>query len=139
MDRGNSTPYEENSASPAQPASFSASPALPALPFGDNSASPALPSGGSYVTMAAECEGKGGKNMSIDKEKVNARNYRWREKAYSQKAVSFRIDSGVPDALDKMKETTGQSISNYIIMATTRQLIADGYLQQSTQSNEPEE
>ena len=76
--------------------------------------------------------------MSIDKEKLNARNYRWREKAYSQKAVSFRIDSGVPDALDKMKETTGQSISNYIIMATTRQLIADGYLQKSAPSNETE-
>lgn len=74
--------------------------------------------------------------MSIDKEKLNARNYRWREKAYSQKAVSFRIDSGVPDALDKMKETTGQSISNYIIMATTRQLIADGYLSPSDETEE---
>lgn len=142
MDRGNSTPYEENSALPAlpalpaQPASFSASPALPALPFGDNSA---LPSGGSYVTMAAECDDKGGVNMGIDIAKRNARDRRWKEKAYSQKAISFRIDSGVPDALDKMKETTGQSISNYIIMATTRQLIADGYLQQSTPSNEPEE
>ena len=111
-----------------------------ALPFEENSASrSALPFSGSCVTMAAECEGKGGKSMARDKEKVNAKNYRWREKAYSQKAVSFRIDSGVPDALDKMKETTGQSISNYIIMATTRQLIADGYLQQSTPSNEPEE
>lgn len=108
----------------------------PALPFGGDSALPALPFGGSCVTMAAECEGKGGKNMSIDKEKLNARNYRWREKAYSQKAVSFRIDSGVPDALDKMKETTGQSISNYIIMATTRQLIADGYLSPSDETEE---
>lgn len=108
-----------------------------ALPFGENSAShSALPFSGSCVTMAAECEGKGGKNMSIDKEKLNARNYRWREKAYSQKAVSFRIDSGVPDALDKMKETTGQSISNYIIMATTRQLIADGYLSPSDETEE---
>ena len=104
---------------------LSASPALLALPFG-----------GSYATMAAECEGKGGKSMARDKEKVNAKNYRWREKAYSQKAVSFRIDSGVPDALDKMKETTGQSISNYIIMATTRQLIADGYLSPSAETKE---
>ena len=64
----------------------------------------------------------------MDKEKINAKNYKWRRKAYSQKAVSFRIDSGVPDALDAMKEQTGCSISNYIIMATTRQLIADGYL-----------
>ena len=110
-----------------------------ALPFEENSASrSALPFSGSCVTMAAECEGKGGKSMARDKEKVNAKNYRWREKAYSQKAVSFRIDSGVPDALDKMKETTGQSISNYIIMATTRQLIADGYLQKSAPSNETE-
>ena len=112
-------------------------PALPApystLPFDNNSA---LPSGGSYATMAAECEGKGGKNMAVDKVKKNISDRRWKEKAYSQKAISFRIDSGVPDALDKMKETTGQSISNYIIMATTRQLIADGYL---SPSDEPEE
>ena len=74
--------------------------------------------------------------MAKDKEKVNARNYRWREKAYSQKAISFRIDSGVPNALDKMKEQTGQSISNYIIMATTRKLIADGYLSPSTETEE---
>ena len=77
--------------------------------------------------------------MAVDKVKKNISDRRWKEKAYSQKAISFRIDSGVPEALDKMKETTGQSISNYIIVATTRQLIADGYLQQSTQSNEPEE
>ena len=96
----------------------------------------ALPSGNSYAIMAAEFDSRGGKNMAKDKEKVNARNYRWREKAYSQKAISFRIDSGVPDALDKMKEQTGQSISNYIIMATTRQLIADGYLSPSAETKE---
>lgn len=113
-----------------------------ALPFGENSASrsalPALPFSGSCVTMAAECEGKGGVKLAVDKKKKNISDRRWKEKAYSQKAVSFRIDSGVPDALDKMKETTGQSISNYIIMATTRQLIADGYLQKSALSNETE-
>lgn len=111
-----------------------------ALPFGENSAShSALPFSGSCVTMAAECEGKGGVKLAVDKKKKNISDRRWKEKAYSQKAVSFRIDSGVPDALDKMKETTGQSISNYIIMATTRQLIADGYLQKSAPSDETEE
>lgn len=105
------------------------------LPFGENSA---LPFGNDSATMAAEFENRGRVNMGIDIAKRNARDRRWKEKAYSQKAVSFRIDSGVPDALDKMKETTGQSISNYIIMATTRQLIADGYLQKSAPSNETE-
>ena len=110
-----------------------------ALPFGENSASrSALPFGNDSATMAAEFENRGRVNMGIDIAKRNARDRRWKEKAYSQKAVSFRIDSGVPDALDKMKETTGQSISNYIIMATTRQLIADGYLQKSAPSNETE-
>lgn len=102
----------------------------------DNNDSVSLPSCvDSAIIGARSLAGKGGENMGIDIAKRNARDKRWKEKAYSQKAISFRIDSGVPDALDKMKEQTGQSISNYIIMATTRQLIADGYLQQS----DPEE
>lgn len=127
MDRGNSTPYEENSASPAQPS---------ALHLAPPSALPALPSGGSYVTMAAECEGKGGKNMGRDMAKKAITDLRSQQKVYKQLNMKIRKDSGIFEALYENEKKTGIAPATYAQRALREKLIADGYL---SPSNEPEE
>jgi len=143
MDRGNSTPYEENSASPALPAQPSAlhlapPSALPALPFGNNSASPALPSGGSYVTMAAECEGKGGKNMAIDMKRKKQYDNEWQRQNCIRINFTIRNNTDTAKGVMMLKEQK-IPVTPYIEKALRKQLIADGYLRQSIQSNETEE
>ena len=140
MDRGNSTPYEENSASPAQPSALHLAPpsALPALPFGNNSASPALPSGGSYVTMAAECEGKGGKNMAIDMKRKKQYDNEWQRQNCIRINFTIRNNTDTAKGVMMLKEQK-IPVTPYIEKALRKQLIADGYLRQSIQSNETEE
>jgi len=144
MDRGNSTPYEENSASPALPAQPSAlhlAPpsalsALPlASPFGNNSASPALPSGGSYATMAAECEGKGGKNMGRDMAKKAITDEKWKKENTRMYGIRVMNNTGIPAAMEKAQKD-GHTTNAYIVVALREKLIADGYL---SPSDEPEE
>lgn len=110
----------------------------PALPFEENSASrSALPFSGSCVTMAAECEGKGGKNMGRDMAKKYEYDYNWSKDRYIRINLRIRNDSGIPEAIERVKET-GESANSYILATLRRQLIADGYLQKSAPSNETE-
>lgn len=111
----------------------------PALPFGENSASrsalPALPFSGSCVTMAAECEGKGGKNMGRDMAKKYEYDYNWSKDRYIRINLRIRNDSGIPEAIERVKET-GESANSYILATLRRQLIADGYLSPSDETEE---
>lgn len=107
-----------------------------ALPFGENSASrSALPFSGSCVTMAAECEGKGGKSMGRDMAKKYEYDYNWSKDRYIRINLRIRNDSGIPEAIERVKET-GESANSYILATLRRQLIADGYLSPSDETEE---
>lgn len=107
-----------------------------ALPFGENSASrSALPFSGSCVTMAAECEGKGGKNMGRDMAKKAITDYKWEKENCMRLNMKIRNDSGIPEAIARVKEA-GQSANAYAIAALREKLIADGYLSPSDETEE---
>lgn len=94
----------------------------------------ALPFDNSYAIMAAEFDSRGGKNMGRDMAKKYEYDYNWSKDRYIRINLRIRNDSGIPEAIERVKET-GESANSYILATLRRQLIADGYLQQS----DPEE
>ena len=128
MDRGNSIVGLR----PALPAPYSA------LPFDNNSALPALPFRGSYATMAAECDDKGGKNMAVDMKRKKQYDNEWQRQNCIRINFTIRNNTDTAKGVMMLKEQK-IPVTPYIEKALRKQLIADGYLQQSTPSNEPEE
>lgn len=104
-----------------------------ALPFGDGSA---LPFSGSCVTMAAECEGKGGKNMGRDMAKKAITDLKSQQKVYKQLNMKIRKDSGIFEALYENEKRTGIAPATYAQRALREKLIADGYLSPSDETEE---
>ena len=76
--------------------------------------------------------------MGRDMAKKAIKDYKWEKENCMRLNMKIRNDSGIPEAIERVK-AAGQSANAYAIAALRKQLIADGYLQQSTQSNEPEE
>ena len=95
----------------------------------------ALPFDNSYAIMAAEFDSRGGKNMGRDMAKKNVADYRWTVENCTRITMKIRNDSGIPEAVERVK-ATGQSANAYAIAALRKQLIADGYLSPSTETEE---
>ena len=110
------------------------------LPFGENSALrsalPALPFSGSYATMAAECESKGGKSMGRDMAKKAITDLKSQQKVYKQLNMKIRKDSGIFEALYENEKKTGVAPATYAQRALREKLIADGYLSPSDETEE---
>lgn len=107
MDKANSivgpSLYKENPASPL----VSASPALPALPFG-----------GSYATMAAEsCLREGETLMPRDKEKQYASIKASEEKNYSRLTLKVRNEWEFRETVKKIADAKGESVNGFMIKA----------------------
>ena len=73
---------------------------------------------------------KWGDNMARDMAKKNIADYRWAKENCMRLNMKIRNDSGIPEALERMKET-GQSANSYAIAALVTQLRKDGYLPES--------
>ena len=71
--------------------------------------------------------------MARDMAKKNVADYRWTVENCTRITMKIRNDSGIPEAVERVK-ATGQSANAYAIAALRKQLIADGYL-----SSEPEQ
>ena len=95
----------------------------------------ALPSGNSYAIMAAEFDSRGGKNMGRDMAKKAITDYKWEKENCMRLNMKIRNDSGIPEAIARVKEA-GQSANAYAIAALRKQLIADGYLSPSAETEE---
>lgn len=67
--------------------------------------------------------------MARDMEKKNISDYRWTKENCKMFSVKIRYDSGIPEALEKVKKN-GLSGNSYIVEALKKQLIADGYMSQ---------
>lgn len=65
--------------------------------------------------------------MVRDMAKKNVADYRWTRENCSRITMKIRNDSGIPEAIEKMK-ANGISANAYAIAALRKQLIADGYL-----------
>ena len=129
MDKENSIaspsalPFGENSASRS------------ALPFGDGSALPALPFSGSCVTIAAECEGKGGKNMAVDMKRKKQYDNEWQRQNCIRINFAIRNNTDTAKGILILKEKK-IPVTPYIEKALHKQLIADGYLSPSDETEE---
>lgn len=53
---------------------------------------------------------------------------RYHAENYHQFYLRVRKDSGIMDALQKMRDDTGDSINGYIMESVKRRLIAEGYM-----------
>ena len=95
----------------------------------------ALPFGNSYAIMAAEFDSRGGKNMGRDMAKKAVTDLKSQQKIYKQLTMKIRRDSGIFEALYENEKKTGVAPATYAQQVLRKQLIADGYLQQS----DPEE
>ena len=113
-------PFEENSASRS------------ALPFGDGSA---LPFSGSCVTIAAECEGKGGKNMAVDMKRKKQYDNEWQRQNCIRINFAIRNNTDTAKGILILKEKK-IPVTPYIEKALHKQLIADGYLSPSDETEE---
>lgn len=111
----------------------------PALPFGENSASrsalPALPFSNSCVTMAAECEGKGGKNMAVDMKRKKQYDNEWQRQNCIRINFAIRNNTDTAKGILILKEKK-IPVTPYIEKALHKQLIADGYLSPSDETEE---
>ena len=106
------------------------------LPSCVDSALPsALPFDNSYAIMAAEFDSRGGKNMGRDMAKKYEYDYNWSKDRYIRINLRIRNDSGIPEAIERVKET-GESANSYILATLRKQLIADGYLSPSAEAEE---
>ena len=65
--------------------------------------------------------------MARDMAKKAIADYRWTKENCKMFSVKIRNDSGIPDALERLKET-GKSANAYIVAALREKLIADGFL-----------
>ena len=65
--------------------------------------------------------------MSRDMVKKNIADYRWAKENCTRINMKIRNDSGIPEAVEKVK-AAGQSANAYAIAALRKQLITDGYL-----------
>ncbi len=75
----------------------------------------------------------GAVGLARDMAKKNVADYRWTVENCTRITMKIRNDSGIPEAVERVK-ATGQSANAYAIAALRKQLIADGYL-----SSEPEQ
>lgn len=66
--------------------------------------------------------------MARDMAKKNVTDYKWTRENCKMFSVKIRYDSGIPEALEKVK-IAGISGNGYIVDALRKQLIADGYLE----------
>lgn len=53
---------------------------------------------------------------------------RYHAENYHQFYLRVRKDSGIMDALQKMRDDTGDSVNGYIMESVKRRLIAEGYM-----------
>ena len=65
--------------------------------------------------------------MGRDMGKKNISDYKWTRENCKMFSIKIRYDSGVPEALEKVK-VEGTSGNAYIVQALTEKLIRDGYL-----------
>lgn len=62
----------------------------------------------------------------MDKAKKNEADYRWTKKACTRISLKIRNDSGIPDAIEKVR-ADDISANSYILQALREKLIKDGY------------
>ena len=72
--------------------------------------------------------------MGRDMEKKNITDYRWTRENCKMFSVKVRYDTGIPDALEKVKDS-GKTANGYITEALTEKLIRDGYLPEKQRYN----
>lgn len=72
--------------------------------------------------------------MPRDMAKKNVTDYRWAKENCTRINMKIRNDSGIPEAIERVK-ATGQSANSYAIAALRKQLISDGYLPSAPQSD----
>ena len=65
--------------------------------------------------------------MARDMKKKYAADYKWSQENCTRITMRIRNDSGIPEAIDKVKES-GKSANSYILGILEKQLRADGYL-----------
>ncbi|MBQ4075048.1 MAG: hypothetical protein IJD39_07595 [Clostridia bacterium] len=65
--------------------------------------------------------------MARDMAKKNVSDYRWTRDNCTRITAKIRNDSGIPEAVDRVKQS-GKSANSYIIQALREKLIRDGYL-----------
>ena len=96
----------------------------------------ALPFDNSYAIMAAEFDSRGGKNMGRDMAKKAVTDLKSQQKIYKQLTMKIRRDSGIFEALYENEKKTGVAPATYAQQVLRKQLIADGYLSPSTETEE---
>ena len=101
-------------------------------PCGDS----ALPSDNGYAIMAAEFDSRGGKNMGRDMAKKTITDLKSQQKIYKQLTMKIRRDSGIFEALYENEKKTGVAPATYAQRVLRKQLIADGYLSPSAETEE---
>lgn len=95
----------------------------------------ALPSDNSYAIMAAEFDSRGGKNMGRDMAKKAITDEKWKKENTRFYGVRVGYKTGIPEAIEQAA-SNGHSINGYFVSAVRKQLIADGYLSPSTETEE---
>lgn len=65
--------------------------------------------------------------MGRDMAKKNIADYRWTKENCKMFSIKVRYDSGIPDAIERIR-ADGHSNNSYIVQALTEKLIRDGYL-----------
>lgn len=94
----------------------------------------ALPFDNSYAIMAAEFDSRGGKNMAIDMKRKKQYDNEWQRQNCIRINFAIRNNTDTAKGVMMLKEQK-IPVTPYIEKALRKQLIADGYLQQS----DPEE
>ena len=73
--------------------------------------------------------------MGRDMAKKNAADYKWEKENCMRVNLKIRYDSGIPDAIQKVRED-GKSANSYILEVLAEKLRGDGYLKDREEKND---
>ena len=95
----------------------------------------ALPFDNGYAIMAAEFDSRGGKNMAIDMKRKKQYDNEWQRQNCIRINFTIRNNTDTAKGVMMLKEQK-IPVTPYIEKALRKQLIADGYLSPSAETEE---